>query len=94
MKDPDPSYDQFELRTLTPHIGAEIRGLDLSQPLDDGQALELERAFLDKMVLVFRDQHLTPRTAQGLRTALRGSCTSIPWWRPGIAAATPRSCPS
>ena len=26
-------YDCFEISTLTPHIGAEIRGLDLSQPL-------------------------------------------------------------
>jgi hypothetical protein len=28
------SYDSFELTTLTPHLGAEVRGLDLSQPLD------------------------------------------------------------
>jgi taurine dioxygenase len=52
-------YDQFELRSLTPHIGAEIRGLDLSQPLSDAAAIEVEQAFRDWMVLVFRDQHLT-----------------------------------
>ena len=46
-------YDSFEIRTLTPHIGAEIRGLDLSAPLSDAQDKELRRAFHDWMVLVF-----------------------------------------
>ena len=36
-------YESFEVRTLTPHIGAEIRGLDLSKPLSDVQAKELRR---------------------------------------------------
>jgi taurine dioxygenase len=53
-------YDSFEITTLTPHIGAEVRGLDLSQPLSDVQEKELRRAWLDWMVLVFPDQSLTP----------------------------------
>jgi taurine dioxygenase len=52
-------YESFELRTLTPHIGAEIRGLDVSKPLTDQQGIDLEQAFMDWMVLVIRDQHLT-----------------------------------
>lgn len=52
-------YETFELTALTPHIGAEIRGLDLSKPLTGEQAVELEQAFLDWMVLSIRDQHLT-----------------------------------
>ncbi len=52
-------YETFELRTLTPHLGAEIRGLDVSKPLNDEQAIELEQAFLDWMVLALRDQQLT-----------------------------------
>lgn len=52
-------YESFELKTLTPHIGAEIRGLDVSKPLTDQQSIDLEQAFLDWMVLVLRDQHLT-----------------------------------
>jgi len=52
-------YDTFELRTLTPHIGAEIRGLDVSKPLDFEQDAELREAFRDWMVLALRDQHLT-----------------------------------
>ncbi len=56
----DLHYECFELSTLTPHIGAEIRGLDLSAPLSDEQEKEIRRAFHDWMVLVFPDQHLTP----------------------------------
>jgi len=51
-------YETFELRPLTPHIGAEIRGLDVSKPLSDAQAVEVEQAFLEWMVLAIRDQHL------------------------------------
>jgi taurine dioxygenase len=53
------AYDSFEISALTPHIGAEIRGLDLSKPLSEAQDEELRRAFHDWMVLVIRDQHLT-----------------------------------
>jgi taurine dioxygenase len=55
----DLRYDSFELSTLTPHIGAEIRGLDLSQPLSEAQEKDVRRAHYDWMVLVFRDQNLT-----------------------------------
>jgi len=52
-------YEHFEIRTLTPHIGAEIRGIDLSQPLTPSAEKEVRRAFHDWMVLVFPDQDLT-----------------------------------
>ncbi len=53
------AYDSFEISALTPHIGAEIRGIDLSRPLTEAQDKELRRAFHDWMVLVIRDQQLT-----------------------------------
>jgi taurine dioxygenase len=56
----DLDYACFEIETLTPHIGAVIRGLDLCEPLSPEQEKELRRAFLDWMVLVFPDQELTP----------------------------------
>jgi taurine dioxygenase len=52
------SYRSFEVSGLTPHVGAEIVGLDLSVPLADGPLADLRRALADWGVLVFRDQHL------------------------------------
>lgn len=52
-------YESFRLDPLTPHIGAEVRGLDLSKPLTESQDREVREAFRDWMVLVFRDQDLT-----------------------------------
>ena len=52
------TYSSFRIATLTPHLGAEVDGLDLSQPLDEQQRRDLHQAFADWSVLVFRDQHL------------------------------------
>lgn len=51
-------YQHLHLTTLTPHIGAEVHGVDLSQPLSTSQVAEIRQAWLDWKVLVFRDQHL------------------------------------
>ena len=45
---------------LTEHTGAEVRGLDLREPLGDSTHAALNQAFLDHHVLVIRDQDLTP----------------------------------
>jgi taurine dioxygenase len=65
---PDRSldYECFEISTLTPHIGAEVRGIDLSAPLSDAQDKEFRRAFQDWMVLVFPDQVLEPEHHKAL----------------------------
>lgn len=49
----------MEITPLTPHIGAEIRGVDLSRPLDNETMAAIHQAYLDWMVLVFRDQQLS-----------------------------------
>ena len=51
-------YRTFEVNSLTPHIGAEVRGVDLAQPLSNEQAQDVSDAWRDWKVLVFRDQHL------------------------------------
>ncbi len=51
-------YKTIGVDSLTPHIGAEIDGVDLSQPLSNEQFSEIYRAWLDWKVVVFRDQHL------------------------------------
>jgi taurine dioxygenase len=45
---------------LTEHTGAEVRGLDLREPLDDATHAALNRAFVNHHVLVIRDQDYTP----------------------------------
>jgi taurine dioxygenase len=46
---------------LSEHIGAEVRGVDLTQPMDAVLRERLNRAFVDHSVMVFRDQHLSPQ---------------------------------
>ena len=48
----------FEVRKLTPHIGAEIVGLDISRPLDAETVKAVRKAWLDNLMLVFRGQTL------------------------------------
>jgi alpha-ketoglutarate-dependent taurine dioxygenase len=54
------SCTRLEIEALTPTIGAEVRGVDLSQPLDDDTRKAIEQALLDHMVIFFRDQDITP----------------------------------
>lgn len=44
-------------------LGAEIRGVDLAEPIDDETFAAIERAYNDHGVIFFRDQHITPRGA-------------------------------
>jgi taurine dioxygenase len=46
---------------LTPAIGAELEGIDLSRKLSDKALLEIRRALLDNLVVFFRNQELTPQ---------------------------------
>jgi taurine dioxygenase len=41
-------------------LGAEIHGVDLSAPLSTALAASIRQAFLEHLVIFFRDQHLTP----------------------------------
>ena len=50
----------LNLTPLTPSIGAEISGVDLARPLDDGIRERLQQALAEHLALVFRDQALTP----------------------------------
>src|SRR5499427_4338209 len=52
------AYQTIEVRNSTPHIGAEIQGVDLSNPLGNQQFQEVHDAFMDRLVIFFRDQKL------------------------------------
>ncbi len=50
----------MEIRELSPALGAEIHGVDLSRPLAAARLAEIRRAFHRYGVIFFRDQELTP----------------------------------
>ena len=50
----------IEIRPLSGSLGAEIHGADLARPLEAEAFAEIERAFLDHLVVFFRGQKLAP----------------------------------
>jgi alpha-ketoglutarate-dependent taurine dioxygenase len=50
----------LRISPVSPTIGAEISGVDLSSPLDPATVAKIRRAWLDHLVLFFPDQPLTP----------------------------------
>jgi taurine dioxygenase len=53
------SYRIIEVRAISGSLGAEIHGVDLSKDLGQEIFAEIHRAFLEHLVIFFRDQHLT-----------------------------------
>ena len=78
QREPDRSYRRIAVEPITGAIGAEIRGIDLTQPLDVEGKREILRAFHENVVIYFPEQPaLTP--AQHLAVAaIFGSTMRIP----------------
>jgi taurine dioxygenase len=53
------SYQHIQVDPVTPTIGAEISGLDLSRGIDAEAAAEIQRALHEWRVVFFRDQQLS-----------------------------------
>src|SRR5258705_9351433 len=49
----------ISVHKMHPHIGAEVRGVDLSRPLDDDTLRQIMDAWHQHTMLVFRDQTLS-----------------------------------
>jgi len=77
----------LELREVTPYCGAEVHGLDLSQPLDKGAVDALKTALLDpatEVALVVADSgtigppiqtgDVLPRSNKSMAGIRRGCC--------------------
>jgi alpha-ketoglutarate-dependent taurine dioxygenase len=50
----------LDIRPIAGALGAEIHGVDLAGPLDDGVVAAIRRALLDHLVIFFREQELPP----------------------------------
>ena len=50
----------FAVQPIAGALGAEISGVDLARPLTDEAILAVRRAWLDHLVVFFRDQDLSP----------------------------------
>jgi len=55
---PRPHYEHIRVTPLSPALGAEVGGIDLSRELTPEQLGELKTAIADNLVLVFRDQNV------------------------------------
>lgn len=76
----------LEVVPLSPAVGAEIRGLDLSASLDDATFAEVEATFDRHGVLLLRDQHIEPsdQLAFGARFgAVEHNYNAEAWGVPG-----------
>src|SRR3546814_7482877 len=78
------SFTRLQVAPLTPHIGAEIAGIDLREEQDDRAIAEIRAALLRHKVIFFRDQDITP--AQHIAFARR-------FGRLEIHPATPKDQP-
>lgn len=57
---------ETEVRSLCPRIGAELIGVDLSGSVDDRLYAQIHALFLERQVLLFRDQDLPPASQVAL----------------------------
>jgi taurine dioxygenase len=49
-----------EIRPLSSHTGAEVLGVDLTRPVSEADRAAMNRAFVERSVLVIRGQTLKP----------------------------------
>ena len=54
------SHHSITVTPLSPEIGAEVKGLDLSQPIDETTYQQVRDALLKHLILLFRDQDISP----------------------------------
>jgi taurine dioxygenase len=81
------TYRTMSVEPLTPHIGAEITGVDLARPLDEATFREVQAALTEHLVIFFRDQRLMPDQQKAFARRF-GELHIHPAW-PGILAGHP-----
>jgi len=61
--DPSPSFDSIDVSPLSIYIGAEIGGVDLTQPLPEEQVRDIRAALLKWRVVFFRSMSRSRATS-------------------------------
>jgi alpha-ketoglutarate-dependent taurine dioxygenase len=70
------TYRLIQVEPLSPHVGAEISGVDLARPIVADAFGEIRRAFGQYSVVFFRDQDLTLSSTLPLPSGLRRSTST------------------
>ena len=76
------SFSRLEVMPMTPSIGAEIGGIDLSAEQDDETIAEIRAALLVHKVIFFRDQHLDEAQQVAFGRCF-GALDAFPFGQPG-----------
>jgi alpha-ketoglutarate-dependent taurine dioxygenase len=74
---PMPEFSRISVEPLTGACGCEISGVDLSRPLDEPTRTEVMLAFEHFLVIMFRDQQLTPEQHKAFSRYF-GDLTELP----------------
>ncbi len=74
---PMPAFRRIEVEPITGACGCEIRGVDLSKPLEPEVLAEVMAAFEHFLVIMFRDQTLTPEQHKAFSRYF-GELTELP----------------
>ncbi|MCW2388759.1 taurine dioxygenase [Sphingobium sp. B11D3B] len=74
---PMPEFKRITVEPISGACGCEISGVDLRAPLDDETLAEVMKAFEHFLVIVFRDQDLTPEQHKAF-TRYFGPITELP----------------
>lgn len=82
---------QLSVRPLTGFLGAEVSGVDLTNELDEQAIDDIRNAWLEHLVLFFRDQALTP--SQHVAFARRFGELHIHPFAPNLGPAFPEIIP-
>ena len=62
---------EIQVSPLTPNIGAEVTGVDLSNSLSAKEADALYEILMEHQVIFLRDQELSPRAPSGIGAIIR-----------------------
>jgi alpha-ketoglutarate-dependent taurine dioxygenase len=74
---PMPTFNRIGVEPISGACGCQITGVDLREPLDDEQVAEIRKAFEQFLVIVFRDQDITPDQHKAF-SRLFGPITELP----------------